>query len=58
MLANIFDLIRSLYVYFEGNLDSAKKIQRYDVIMTSDYVIMSIKLCPEVVLCVILVDLG
>ena len=29
-------------------MDCAKKIQQYDVIMTSDYAILSIKLRPEV----------
>ena len=34
----------SLNMYFEGNLDSANK---YNVIMTSIYVIVSIKLCHD-----------
>ena len=38
----------SLYVYPEGNFDFANRFQQYDIIMTSDYVIMSIKLYPEV----------
>ena len=49
--ANFLDFFRhltikyfSLYVYFEGNLDSANKFNN----MTSSYDIMSIKSCPEV----------
>ena len=37
----------SIYVYFGGGLDFAKNSQ-YDVIITSDYDIVSIKLCLEV----------
>ena len=38
----------SLFVYIEGNLDCAKNIQQDDVMMTSDYAIVSINLRLEV----------
>ena len=49
ILSNNLLLIKkyfSLYGYFETNLDSTNK---FNNIMTSDYVILSIKLSPEVV---------
>ena len=35
-------------MYFEGNLDSANKLKKYDVIMTPDDVIVSITLYTEI----------
>lgn len=49
ILSNTLLLIKkyfSLYGFFETNLDSTN---RFNNIMTSDYVILSIKLSPEVV---------
>ena len=35
-------------MYFEGNLDSANKLKKYDVIMTPDDVMVSITLYTEI----------